>query len=279
MITALSWSGLFLAKMSAAAFLLVAGILVTVQLASCEPITLRVSAFEQRMTGFWRKLIVVSGATAALLAVVVLAIWTSFTFRSLPFPQNTPAREVWNARWNACLSDHTALENMVGFARDHQLLPEAYLYGFAFTNKSAMYRPAFLDGEWSNTGFTSFFPRAFLYKTPIPVLLLLMAVGIAGFLRWRNAWKDGSVKTIGSRSRQTLADLDVDSGLRGLFFNESLEYRASSFAADLSRSFHRMWSVRVFLSHKINYDGFRRRYALLANRGIIFRAPGLPRLF
>ncbi len=195
-ITALSWSGLFLAKMSAAAFLLVAGILVTVQLASCEPITLRVSAFEQRITGFWRKLIVVSGATAALLAVVVLAIWTSFTFRSLPFPQNTPAREVWNARWNACLSDHTALENMVGFARDHKLLPEAYLYGFAFTNKSAMYRPAFLDGEWSNTGFSSFFPRAFLYKTPIPVLLLLMAVGIAGFLRWRNAWKDGSVKTI-----------------------------------------------------------------------------------
>ena len=349
-ITALSWSGLFLAKMSAAAFLLVAGILVTVQLASCEPITLRVSAFEQRITGFWRKLIVVSGATAALLAVVVLAIWASFTFRSLPFPQNTPAREVWNARWNACLSDHTALENMVGFARDHKLLPEAYLYGFAFTNKSAMYRPAFLDGEWSNTGFSSFFPRAFLYKTPIPVreggrvqrraiarpanepprrerqwrrraagpntgppattarprLTLRFRVHLtatrptAKGTRHCASYKTGAAVDGGrhcrvfalekcveerkrqnhrSRSRQTLADLDADSGLRGLFFNESLEYRASSFAADLSRSFHRMWSVRIFLSHKINYDGFRRRYALLANCGIIFRAPGLPRLF
>ena len=139
--------------MSAAAFLLVAGILVVVQLASRESITLRVPAFEQRITGFWRKLIVVGGATAALLAVVVLAIWTSFTFSSFPFPQNTPARDVRNARWNACLSDRTALENVVGFARDHKLLPEAYLYGFAFTNKSAMFRPAFLDGEWSNTGF------------------------------------------------------------------------------------------------------------------------------
>ena len=278
-ITALSWSGLFLAKMSAAAFLLVAGILVTVQLASCEPITLRVSAFEQRITGFWRKLIVVSGATAALLAVVVLAIWASFTFRSLPFPQNTPAREVWNARWNACLSDHTALENMVGFARDHKLLPEAYLYGFAFTNKSAMYRPAFLDGEWSNTGFSSFFPRAFLYKTPIPRPAAVDGGRHCRVFALEKCVEGRKRQNHRSRSRQTLADLDADSGLRGLFFNESLEYRASSFAADLSRSFHRMWSVRIFLSHKINYGGFRRRYALLANCGIIFRAPGLPRLF
>jgi 4-amino-4-deoxy-L-arabinose transferase-like glycosyltransferase len=192
-ITALTWSGLFLAKMSAAAFLLVAGILV---LASREPITVRTRAFRQRIIGFWRKLIVVSGVTTALLAVVVLLIWTSFTFSFSPFPQNTPARDIWNARWNACLSDHTTLESLVGFARDHKLLPEAYLYGFAFTNKSAMYRPAFLDGEWSNTGFSLFFPRAFLYKTPIPVLLLLIATGIAGFLRWRTVWKDGRIKTI-----------------------------------------------------------------------------------
>src|SRR5438045_338618 len=89
--------------MSAAAFLLVASILVAVQLASHEPITLRVPAFEQRITGFWRKLIVVSGATAALLAVVVLAIWTSFTYRSCPFPQNTPARDVWNAQRNGLM--------------------------------------------------------------------------------------------------------------------------------------------------------------------------------
>jgi hypothetical protein len=187
LITALSWCGLFLAKMSAPAFLLVAVILATLRILSSEPMTIRVIRFNRQVAARWRKLILVIGLTGALVTIVVVAIWASYAFRFSPFVQNEPARVVWNTRWQVCLSDHTTLEKMVAFARDHQVLPEAYLYGFAFTNKSAMYRPAFLDGEWSNTGFTSFFPRAFLYKTPIPLLLLLISACIAGYLRWRNA--------------------------------------------------------------------------------------------
>ncbi len=135
------------------------------------------------------------------------AIWASFAFRFSPFSQNDPVREVWDERWQDCLSDHTALENMVAFTRDHHLLPEAYLYGFVFTseravNKNMPFRPAFLDGEWSNTGFNSFFPRAFLYKTPIPLLLLLIMAGIAAFLRWRNVWKNGGRSAIGRDLRR-----------------------------------------------------------------------------
>ena len=192
-IAALSWSGLFLAKMSAPAFLLVAVILVTVWVFSREPMTIRVNRFDRQIATRWRKLVLIIGLTGALVAIVVAAIWTSYAFRFSPFAQNEPARQVWNARWEACLSDHT---NMVAFARDQHLLPEAYLYGFAFTNKSAMFRPAFLDGEWSNTGFTSFFPRAFLYKTPIPLLLLLITAGIAACLRWRDTWKNGGSSAI-----------------------------------------------------------------------------------
>jgi 4-amino-4-deoxy-L-arabinose transferase-like glycosyltransferase len=195
-ITALSWSGLFLAKMSAPVFLLVAVILATLRVLSSEPMTIRLIRFERHVAACWRKLVLVIGLTGALVAIVVSAIWASYAFRFSPFPQNEPAREVWNARWQACLSDHTTLENMVAFARDHHLLPEAYLYGFAFTNKSAMYRPAFLDGEWSNTGFISFFPRAFLYKTPIPLFFLLIVTGVAGFLHWRNVWRNGSRSAI-----------------------------------------------------------------------------------
>jgi hypothetical protein len=69
-------------------------------------------------------------------------------------------------------------------------------------NKSALFRPVFLDGEWSTTGFTSFFPRAFLYKTPIPLLLLLIMAGIAGSLRWRNAWKNSDRCAIGRDLRR-----------------------------------------------------------------------------
>ena len=189
-ITALSWSGLFLAKMSAPAFLFVAVILATVRLCVREPLVVYIWGVERRIKELWRKLILVNSLTGALLAVVVLAIWASFAFRFSPFPQNVAAREVWNVRWEACLSDHTAVENVVAFARNHKLLPEAYLYGFAFTSKSAMFRPAFLDGEWSATGFPWFFPRAFLYKTPIPIVMLLIAAGVAAYFRWRNACRD-----------------------------------------------------------------------------------------
>jgi Dolichyl-phosphate-mannose-protein mannosyltransferase len=190
LITGLSWSGLFLAKMSAPAFLFVAAILVAVRLCAREPLPVHVWGVERRIKEFWRKLILVSGLTGALLPVVVLAIWASFEFRFSPFPQDAAVREVWNARWEACLSDHSGVEKMVGFARNHKLLPEAYLYGFAFTSKSAMFRPTFLDGEWSATGFPSFFARAFLYKTPIPILMLLIAAAVAGYLRWRTAFRD-----------------------------------------------------------------------------------------
>jgi hypothetical protein len=201
-ITALSWSGLFLAKMSAPAFLFVAVMLATLPILSREPMTIRFTRFERQVAARWRKVVLIIGLTGALVAMVVAAIWASFGFRFSPFAQSEPAREVWNVRWQACLSDHTTLENMVSFARDHHLVPEAYLYGFAFTNKSAMYRPAFLDGEWSNTGFTSFFPRAFLYKTPIPLLLLLITAGIAGSLRWHNAWKNSGDGAIGRDLRR-----------------------------------------------------------------------------
>jgi hypothetical protein len=196
LITALSWSGLFLAKMSAPAFLLIAAILATVRLCRREPLVVHAWGVERRIKDFWRKLILVSGLTGALLAVVVLAIWVSFAFRFPPFPENAAAREVWNMRWEVCLSDHTAVEKVVAFARDHKLLPEAYLYGFAFTSKSAMFRPAFLDGQWSASGFPSFFPRAFLYKTPVPILMLLIAAGVAAYFRWRSACRDRSSRTI-----------------------------------------------------------------------------------
>ncbi len=195
-ITALSWSGLFLAKMSAPAFLLVAGILATVRLCRREPLVVRVWGVERQIKEFWRKLILVSSLTGTLLSIVLLAIWASFAFRFSPFPQNAAAREVWNLRWEACLSDHTAVEKVVDLARNHKLLPEAYLYGFAFTRKSAMFRPAFLDGQWSATGFPWFFPRAFLYKTPVPILMLLIAAGVAAYFRWRSACRDGSSRTI-----------------------------------------------------------------------------------
>lgn len=77
----------------------------------------------------------------------------------------------------------SGITKLVGFLRDHRLLPEAYLWGFAHTYKFAKERPAYFMGEYRKTGWPLFFPVAFLMKTSLPALLLF-AAGVAAVV-WR----------------------------------------------------------------------------------------------
>ena len=176
-ISALSIAGLFLTKMSASLFLLVAGILAIVCVASRESITIQIGRFAQIVVNRWHKSALVIGSLITISAIVVLTIWTAFSFRFSPFTETGRVRELWNARWDLLLADNGPAEKVIGFARTHRLLPEAFLYGLAFVHHNGSNRPAFLDNQWSVVGFHSFFPRAFLYKTPLP-LLGLFALGL-----------------------------------------------------------------------------------------------------
>src|SRR5690349_1068923 len=73
LITALSWSGLFLAKMSAPAFLFVAAILAGVRLCARDPLVVQIWGVKRQIKELWRKLTLVSSLTGTLLAVVMLA--------------------------------------------------------------------------------------------------------------------------------------------------------------------------------------------------------------
>src|SRR6185295_12518362 len=64
---------------------------------------------------------------------------------------------------------------MMQFARDHRLLPEAYLYGFAFSLWHTSSRRAFLNGDYREGGWWYFFPYSLLVKTPLPLFILLAA--------------------------------------------------------------------------------------------------------
>jgi 4-amino-4-deoxy-L-arabinose transferase-like glycosyltransferase len=68
----------------------------------------------------------------------------------------------------------TGMTNLIGFLRDHHLLPEAYLWGLAHTYKFSRERPAYFMGEYRKTGWPLFFPVAFLMKTTLPALLLFV---------------------------------------------------------------------------------------------------------
>src|SRR5690606_38824056 len=57
--------------------------------------------------------------------------------------------------------------SILQFARRHQLLPEAYIYGCAHVWKFWRGRSSFLNGRISDTGWRAFFPYAFAIKTPL----------------------------------------------------------------------------------------------------------------
>jgi hypothetical protein len=115
--------------------------------------------------------------------ILFVAIWTAYSFRYAAWTDNRSNHQGTSWHWNYLLEDRGIFENSVGFAREHHLLPEAYLYGFAYVHKHEIDRPSFLDNQWSIVGFRSFFPRAFIYKTPLPFLALLALAFYAAISR------------------------------------------------------------------------------------------------
>jgi hypothetical protein len=71
------------------------------------------------------------------------------------------------------------MTELVGWLRDHRLLPEAYLWGFAQTYKFSQYRSAFFMGDYRTTGWKTFFPTALFLKTTLPTLGLIVTGALA----------------------------------------------------------------------------------------------------
>jgi hypothetical protein len=72
---------------------------------------------------------------------------------------------------------------LILFAQRHRLLPEAFIFGFAHAEMKSHMRGTFLLGNYSNTGFHSYFFNVFLLKTPLPALLLIITALVLSLLR------------------------------------------------------------------------------------------------
>ena len=69
---------------------------------------------------------------------------------------------------------------LVNFFREHRLLPEAYLYGWAHVWKFSRDRLAFFRGELRSDGWRSYFPWLFAVKTPL-VTIVIIGLAIAAW--------------------------------------------------------------------------------------------------
>lgn len=73
---------------------------------------------------------------------------------------------------------------LIKLIREWRLVPEAFLFGYAHTYVHALSRPAFLAGEYRDTGWLLFFPCTFLWKSSLAELGAVALVFFAAARRW-----------------------------------------------------------------------------------------------
>jgi hypothetical protein len=137
----------------------------------------------------------------AAAAAVLLAwglVWAAYDFRAPASARGPIVQDAWDAvllarpiesGWAAESETADApvvlragpLQHGLSLLRASHVLPEAWVYGFAYVARHSMARAAYLNGEYSSTGFRTFFPVAFALKTPEAGLLAL-ALGLATLL-------------------------------------------------------------------------------------------------
>jgi hypothetical protein len=100
-------------------------------------------------------------------------LWLFYGFRFSAFAPADADGASFNHGWGWLLTGIGAPAKVIWWLKEWRLLPEAWLHGLTFVLQFSRARGAFMSGEYSVTGWVTFFPWAFLIKTPVPFLLLL----------------------------------------------------------------------------------------------------------
>ncbi len=211
--TALAVSGLLLSKMSGVLILPIAAILILLRLVRWRPagaqpcaagaqpcaagaqpcaagaqpcaptIELAFGSTRFEIVPLRHQVLVIGALALAVTLVVFGAVWTAYGWRFSAQPDSPPEGSRFLHSFDSLLArdnpanDSPARESLtswaLGAARDARLLPEAYLWGLAYTFDTTRERDAFLRGRTSRTGWWWFFPYAVAIKTPLALFGLL----------------------------------------------------------------------------------------------------------
>ena len=132
-----------------------------------------------------RKLVAMVAILVAMAAIAIVVIWASYGFRS-ELAIDPAANAAFD--WSVLDAAHPVPREALLLARRLHLLPEAWVWGFLHFVVHAESRPAFLLGQYSETGWWYYFPVTFALKTPAPLLALLV-VALLTLARTRASWR------------------------------------------------------------------------------------------
>lgn len=169
----------FVAKFSAVLLIPMLGLLLVARALDPAPLTWRGQVIAHR----GRRWLALLGSAAVHALVVWIVIWAFHGFRWAPV--NEPGfAHAYTRPWDVVLTSlGSPRADLLRLVREAHVLPDAYLYGFAFVVDMSEMRGAFLNGETSFTGWWYFFPYAFAVKTPLG-LLAAGALGVGLGAAW-----------------------------------------------------------------------------------------------
>jgi hypothetical protein len=125
------------------------------------------------VTGRTRVALALVAGTLVACAIAIVVIWASYGFKYPMFRHFEPNRVRSLVGWDVLEDQGGPMVPALRFARDHHLLPESYIYGFAHSYRFSHYRKSFLNGEYKSTGWVSFFPYTTAVKTPLALFGLI----------------------------------------------------------------------------------------------------------
>ncbi len=173
-VAALATSGLLLSKMSGLLILPMAAIMIAVRLADGSPLTLvGWSARHREVAPLGRRLAVIGALIIAVGFSTVGVVWSAYGWRYPARPDAPPEGSEFLHDFDSLLERAGPPGFLLSVAREARLLPEAYLWGLAYTFDTTRERDAFLRGRTSRGGWWWFFPYAVAIKTPLALFGLL----------------------------------------------------------------------------------------------------------
>jgi hypothetical protein len=198
LVAAVLLGGAFLSKLSAPILIPVAIVMTMVRLIDGRPLRVGYRGRSIEVTNRAQQLAIVVGITVVLGLVAWTLIWASFGFRYAAFAAATTGKDTLLGQ----ISEQPGAAGLfLSAARRLHLLPEAYLYGSALTVQFAAERAAFLNGQFSTTGWWWYFPYAFAVKTTIPEMIVGLLALAALVRRWRRpdageTWRQRAIASL-----------------------------------------------------------------------------------
>lgn len=188
----LSWSRFILAagavtlaalsKMSAPLVGLIGLILAIIAVAIGPDLPVRMFFFRRSLSRRISKAMALLIALIAVGATAYVGVWAAYGFRFEAFAPDLMEPGL-AMRWDWAerrMADAPGwLWNFVVWSREVRLLPDSYIFGVTHSYIVGMGVPSFMNGQYSFTGWATYFPFAFLVKTPIPTLIAMGAGWVA----------------------------------------------------------------------------------------------------